>query len=70
MLPEDVKNRIVEEQKELRVKIYKLAEFVYSDKFYSLGMEQRFLLRKQLQAMEEYDEILSERLEDDDDEES
>ena len=63
MLPESVRERVVEEQNELRDKITKLASFIYSTKIETVDKKQVKLLKAQLRAMEEYDEILTERLE-------
>lgn len=63
MLPESVRERVVEEQNELRNKIAKLALFIYSAKIETVDKKQAGLLKAQLHVMEEYDEILTERLE-------
>ena len=63
MLPESVRERVVKEQNELRDKITKLALFVYSAKIETVDKKQAKLLKAQLRAMEEYNEILTERLE-------
>lgn len=63
MLPESVRERVVEEQNELRDKITKLASFIYSTKIKTVDKKQAKLLKAQLRVMEEYDEILTERLE-------
>ena len=63
MLPESVRERVVEEQNELRDKITKLALFIYSGKIETVDKKQAGLLKAQLHVMEEYDEILTERLE-------
>lgn len=63
MLPESVRERVVEEQNGLRDKITKLALFIYSTKIETVDKKQAKLLKAQLRAMEEYDEILTERLE-------
>ena len=62
MLPESVRDRVVEEQNELRDRIAKLALFVYSAKIESVDEKQARLLKRQLRIMDEYDEVLTERL--------
>ena len=63
MLPESVRERVVKEQNELRDKITKLALFVYSAKIETVDEKQARLLKAQLRVMEEYNDILRERLE-------
>lgn len=63
MLPESVRERVVKEQNELRDKIMKLALFIYSAKIKTVDKKQARLLKAQLHVMEEYNEILTERLE-------
>ena len=63
MLPENVRERVVKEQNELRDKIAKLALFIYSAKIETVDKKQAGLLKAQLHVMDEYDEILTERLE-------
>lgn len=63
MLPESVRERVVKEQNELRDKITKLALFIYSPKIKTVDKKQAELLKAQLNVMEDYDEILTERLE-------
>lgn len=65
MLPESVRERVVKEQDELRDKITKLALFIYSEKIKTVDKKQAGLLKAQLNVMEDYDEILTERLETD-----
>ena len=62
MLPESVRERVVEERNELRDKITKLALFVYSAKIETVDEKQARLLKAQLRVMEEYNDILTERL--------
>lgn len=62
MLPESVRDRVVEEQNELRDRITKLALFVYSAKIETVDEKQVRLLKRQLRIMSEYDEVLTERL--------
>ena len=63
MLPESVRERVVKQQNELRDKITKLALFVYSAKIETVDEKQARLLKAQLRVMEEYNDILTERLE-------
>lgn len=63
MLPESVRERVVKEQNELRDKITKLALFVYSAKIETVDEKQARLLKAQLRVMEEYNDILTERIE-------
>ena len=63
MLPESVRERVVEERNELRDKITKLALFVYSAKIETVDEKQAELLKAQLRAMAEYNDILTKRLE-------
>lgn len=63
MLPKSVRERVVKEQNELRDKITKLALFVYSAKIETVDEKQARLLKAQLRVMEEYNDILTERLE-------
>ena len=63
MLPESVRERVIQEQNELRDKITKLALFIYSAKIETVDEKQARLLKAQLRVMEEYNDILTERLE-------
>ena len=65
MLPASVRERVVKEQNELRDKITRLALFIYYAKIETVDKKQAGLLKAQLHVMEEYDEILTERLETD-----
>jgi hypothetical protein len=65
MLTGDVRERVVKEQNELRDKITKLALFIYSERINTVSKKHAGLLKAQLHAMEEYDEILTERLKSD-----
>lgn len=62
MLPESVRDRVVTEQNELRDRITKLALFVYSSRIETVDKRQAGLLKAQLRVMEEYNDILTERL--------
>ena len=63
MLPESVRERVVEERNELHDKNTKLALFVYSAKIETVDEKQVELLKAQLRVMEEYNDILTKRLE-------
>ena len=63
MLPENVRERVIKEQNELRDKSTKLALFVYSAKIETVDEKQAELLKAQLRVMEEYNDILTKRLE-------
>ena len=63
MLPESVRERVIKEKNELRDKITTLALLIYSAKIETIDKKQAGLLKAQLHVMEEYDEILTERLE-------
>ena len=54
--------RVVDEKKELDVKIQKLYEFLPSDNFKSLNAVNRHLLVEQCKKMQEYSHILGERI--------
>ena len=63
MLPEEVRDRVIEEQEQLREKITKLAAFVYDfTKIKSVSDYELTLLKRQLAIMEDYDETLTKRL--------
>lgn len=63
MLEGAIRDKVVTEQNELRNKITKLALFIYSERINTVSKEHASLLKAQLHIMEEYDEILTERLE-------
>ncbi len=54
--------RVINEKRELEDKILKLAEFILSDKFNSLSEDHRFLLAKQQNVMQEYSDVLTDRI--------
>lgn len=62
MLVGEVRDRVIEEQDQLRAKINKLGQFIYSDAIKGLDYDELMLLKKQLEAMEYYDSILTDRL--------
>jgi len=60
---EDWKARVFEEREQLNHKIYKLESYLESSVSDQLDEYAKHLLRRQLEAMEEYSYILTERLE-------
>lgn len=60
----DFLTRLKTEQSELTEKIEKLSVFVNGDKFNTLSSKHQYLLKRQLVAMEQYNECLELRLED------
>lgn len=62
MLVGEIRDRVIEEQDQLRVKINKLGQFIYSDAIKGLDYDEVMLLKKQLEAMEHYNSILTDRL--------
>lgn len=60
---EAFKVRLVNEHFELTEKIGKLKPFITSENFQKVEPKQQELLKKQVVAMEEYADILQERLE-------
>ena len=59
---EDWKERLINEQKELKERLAKLTDFINSEKFYNLSQNNRQLLRNQKIAMELYLNVLNMRL--------
>ena len=55
--------RVEDEHKELLAKVENLRKFLKSDKMATLNAEQTMLLRKQLEAMGDYQKILEQRIE-------
>ena len=55
-------DRMIIEHQELSNKINKLGEFIYSEKFNSLNLNQRILLNMQFNIMIEYSLVLTERM--------
>lgn len=55
--------RVEDEHKELVAKVENLRKFLKSDKMATLNAEQTMLLRKQLEAMGDYQKILEQRIE-------
>lgn len=65
---EDLKERLIKEQKELKERLAKLTDFINSEKFYKLSENNRQLLKNQKIAMELYLNVLNMRLFEDVDE--
>lgn len=59
---EDYQERVIAERKELGEKIQKLTAFITSDKILTVKGDELHLLRKQLEAMLEYDRVLAMRV--------
>jgi hypothetical protein len=60
----DFKDRLVQEEKDLKEKTGKLIDFINSDNFQKVDPKQKFLLRIQSKAMQTYLECISTRIED------
>ena len=58
----EFQKRVVEEKKELDIKRDKLTEFLKGDTFKNLSEEEQDRLNRQLLVMEEYSNILAERI--------
>ena len=59
---EDYKERLIEEQKELKEKVSKLTEFMNSEKYYKLSPNNRLVLKNQKIAMDLYLQVLNTRV--------
>lgn len=59
---EDWKERLVNEQKELKERLAKLTDFINSEEFYKLSENNRQLLKNQKIAMELYLSVLNMRV--------
>ena len=59
----DFKERLFEELEQLQDRIDKLDTFVMGSKFRELEIEQQDLLKEQLRAMNQYENILALRIE-------
>ena len=59
----DFKTRLLDETRELAIKLNKLNEFMASDKFIELDRENKDLLYEQQRTMSTYLQILGKRLE-------
>ncbi len=60
---EDYQLRVIEEEKQLKIKMDKLSSFIKSDDFNKLDLADCCLLRKQYGIMSDYDNILQQRIE-------
>lgn len=60
---EDYQLRVIEEEKQLKIKIGKLCNFIESDSFSKLNPIDCFLLRRQYEIMNDYDCVLKSRIE-------
>ena len=59
---EDYKERLIEEQKELKEKVSKLTEFMNSEEYYKLSPNNRLVLKNQKIAMDLYLQVLNTRV--------
>ena len=59
---EDYKERLIEEQKELKEKVSKLTEFMNSKDYYKLSPNNRLILKNQKIAMDLYLQVLNTRV--------
>ena len=59
----DFQNRVVEEQQDLDVNIKKLDLFISGSVFFELSYDEQNRLKLQSEAMQEYSDILDERIE-------
>ena len=59
---EDYKERLIEEQKELKEKVSKLTEFMNSEEYYKLSPNNRLVLKNQKIAMDLYLQVLNMRV--------
>lgn len=57
------RTRMIAEKEELDVRISKLTNFIGSGSYHALERHDQYLLRRQLLVMNEYSEILNQRLE-------
>ena len=62
LMKEDWKERLIVEQKELKEKLVKLVQFINSEKFYELSLNNKQLLKNQKIAMELYLNVLNMRV--------
>ena len=63
MSMKDFQNRVVEEQQDLDVNIKKLDLFISGSVFFELSYDEQNRLKLQSEAMQEYSDILDERIE-------
>jgi hypothetical protein len=54
--------RVINEKRELEENILKLSEFILSEKFDTLSEDHRYLLAKQQNIMQDYSDVLSDRI--------
>ncbi|WP_428743187.1 crAss001_48 related protein [Tenacibaculum sp.] len=54
--------RVIEEKKELDMKLFNLSNFLFSEKFEELEMSDKHLLNSQFDIMRRYSEILETRI--------
>ena len=59
---ENYKERLIEEQKELKEKVSKLTEFMNSEEYYKLSPNNRLILKNQKIAMDLYLQVLNTRV--------
>ena len=59
---EDYKERLIDEQKELKEKVSKLTEFMNSEEYYKLSPNNRLILKNQKIAMDLYLQVLNTRV--------
>ena len=59
---EDYRERLIEEQKELKEKVSKLTEFMNSEEYYKLSPNNRLILKNQKIAMDLYLQVLNTRV--------
>lgn len=59
---ENYKERLIEEQKELKEKVFKLTEFMNSEDYYKLSPNNRLVLKNQKIAMDLYLQVLNMRV--------
>jgi hypothetical protein len=59
---ENYKERLIEEQKELKEKVSKLTEFMNSEDYYKLSPNNRLVLKNQKIAMDLYLQVLNTRV--------
>lgn len=59
---DDLKNKLLEEQAQLNIKLNKLNNFLKSEKFNTIDKEQQKLLKIQASAMNIYNYCLLERI--------
>jgi hypothetical protein len=58
----EIKEKLIEEQKELKEKVSKLTEFMNSEEYYKLSQNNRLVLKNQKIAMDLYLQVLNMRV--------